>query len=223
MVNFRDCYKREEINHWFLNITSQNDEILFWQNKNNHRNLTYFKIENLQNNKITLTSNDGHLFTKDYPIYCYSKYKTLIFKGNLLDVELKKITITYPSKIKLEELRLSERYDMFGFKQANIDIIKANQNQNLNTFKIYDLSKTGASFVIGQNNNDYQIGEELIIKNVLNESYHADLKGKIIHMQPFSIKTGIIDTKLNKIGIKLNRSLPLDRYILFKKFTSKKY
>lgn len=191
-------------------ITSEKQEITFWQNINNKR-IVYkgyvfdldpykkiFIIKSLKN-ELLLKLQKGH------PVYFHANERSMIFKSEDYVREGSLLILPIPRQVKLNEQRSSVRFNLKKHLLRSVQHQKEVGVPGSGKFKTFsvnclDISQTGIALEINSSHlTRYIIGEKIVIKEVAGIPVN-NIEAEVIHICPLGknkklFRAGLVFTK----------------------------
>lgn len=209
-----------EILSAFRFYQTQKKALTLWQNINGERvkvQAIVFEFSAKQEIRF-LSLGKVMPFKPDFPLYIYGEHKSLVFKTSAKSIIAGELWVSLPRLVRFEEMRKIKRFDLSELKNCEVSFSKqlASTEKKDFTHKINDLSEEGLSFLMGQDST-LKLGDNIQITRVQNDQIHYNLNGKIVHISPKMNGQGLIDIKLNKVGVKFAQKLKIKDLYIYKK------
>jgi hypothetical protein len=124
--------------------------LTLWQNQTGNRILSQAFIKHLDSNHNVITLNPFKKnflsFKPDDLIFCHTEFKSIVFKTSIKTLDANLLNCSIPESLRLLELRTEPRVN-FGLEFNPPEIM----TENNDVFRLFDLSPSGASFIIPRN------------------------------------------------------------------------
>lgn len=219
MTNFRVTSDTAEIFNLFKLLQNTQNIINIWQTHFQQRQMADAQIISVDNDHLLLQLTEEIEVIPEKHIYFYCEEKTVVFKINHYSLKKRTLKISIPKELTLEELRSESRFNLSNVKNTTIEFeIMNDQIEDENkgfSARMYDISSGGLSFLIPVKNKDLLVIDDILkLQRIAKDT--INLKGKILHVHPYTSKTELVKTPLLKVGIKLENNLDLNSLHVFR-------
>lgn len=204
-------FNSKKINEILNDVMSSDYEWTIWQTSTQGRIKYSAKLSSVQDSltNFDLVQGDAQELKTTEAIFAHCSKRDIIFKRDKFSVEGQKVSFKTPVELKLREKRLSNR---FNFKYQDFKLVIMEQNEEVLSRTLLDLSNDGLSFACSaQEALKHSVGDRMIVKHITDQDLGSGHDCEIVYNERFHGVEGLADRTNNnvifRIGVKFTQAL----------------
>ena len=209
------------ISDTFDRADSNSKDLLLWQDVDGKKLMEPSFLHNIDSVDQIVTfaiSNMDKRYKFDLQSNLYGRLneRSLLFKAQIISMSRHLVSIYLPDKVRILELRKYQRVNL-GHHSAVYSKIERMEDDLLGkriyNIRLYDISRSGASFIVKSGDRKYFKEDEIIkILNLGAMDMGTPLEATIVYAIDISYNEGSVQMSIAKLAIKFDHSFPERMY-----------